>query len=69
MLNSEHVCLILLLLLKSQKAKTLAIFGLAAMIMYVKTTGEFQNLSCVLKLTFFNIIIIVVALFSNDISV
>ena len=50
MLVSEHVCLILLLLLKSQKTKTLAVIGLAAMIMYVETSGEFQNLSSVLKL-------------------
>ena len=42
MLDSECVCIILLLLLNSQKAKTLAVIGWAAMIMYSDTPGKFS---------------------------
>ena len=63
MLDNEYVCLVLLLLLNSRKAKTLTIIGLAATVMY-------QNLLCVLELiNTFNFIIIIAGLFSNKIFV
>ena len=39
MLDSEYVCLILLLLLNSQQAKTLATIGLETIIMYSNIPG------------------------------
>ena len=50
--DSEYVCLILLLRLNSRKANTLAISGLAPMIMYsdILRKSSFKNLECVLEL-------------------
>ena len=63
MLDSEYVCLILLLLLNSQKAKTLAITGLAAMIMYFYQRNTFSKYTMCIGTNIFILISLLLLIF------